>query len=375
MQLIKRDSKQILKWWYSLDHLILVSVFFLLLIGSVMSVSISPVVAERIGVSKDFFYKKHFIYASIFLPITLFITIIPRYFLIKISKFALGGCFFLLVLVLFEGDSLKGAKRWLDLFGFTLQPSEVTKPFFIIVIAYLFAQAREKKDRIYLIYAILILLALLFLLFNQPDFGMVINYSVIWGAILYIFGVPKFVLISLSIFAIGGVFFAYNFLAHVKYRIDSFIFSAENMSYQVRKSLEAISNGGWFGQGIGEGYVKNHLPDAHTDFIFAAMVEELGFIAIIVVLLLYLVIIYRSVIILKTEKNYFVTYAALGLGIQFAFQVVTNIGVNLNLLPTKGTTLPLISYGGSSMLTMAMILGFILLFTREKYGKIEKSQL
>lgn len=376
MQLVNRESNIFAKWWFSLDHVVFFLVILLLLIGVVMVVSASPAVALRIGVSDDFFYMRHFVFVLLGFLTLVLVSALPERYILKLSIIGFIVCFALLVLVLFHGNAFKGAKRWLDIFGFSIQPSEAMKPFFIILNAWFFARARELYVEQALKFCILSYLSIVFLLIMQPDFGMVINYTVIWGSLLFLYGIPILLIILLVISASLGIVVAYHLLPHVKYRIDLFLFSGQSgMSYQVRKSLESIESGGFFGQGIGEGKVKHFLPDAHTDFIFAAMVEELGMVFTIIVISVFAFIIIRSLSHALKAKKLYMAYAIMGLTLQFAFQVITNIGVNLNLLPTKGTTLPLISYGGSAMLSMCIILGFILALSREKYGHVIREQI
>ena len=371
LSLFSRNSFQYIKWWFELDHIIFFITFILLIFGLLVLTSASPSVAHKIGVDSNFFYKKHIVFLILGLFVILFISALNERIIAKISLFMLIFCLLLMILVLLNEPQLKGAKRWIRFFGFSLQPSEFIKPAFIIVNALLLSKfVQNEKSQNFILASFILYIIIISLLILQPDMGMVINFTLIWLAQLFIIGFPFKILFIIASIGFLGIMAAYFIFAHVKYRIDMFLFSDGNVSYQVQKSLDAISNGGLFGQGYFNGEIKNNLPDSHTDFIFAVIVEEFGFIISAILLILYGAIILRSLNKAFKHENLFVSIALTGLCLQIAFQVLVNIGVGINYLPTKGTTLPLISYGGSSFIATSIIMGSILLFTKRKFGMV-----
>jgi cell division protein FtsW len=274
-----------------------------------------------------------------------------------------------LVLVLIYGTEIKGARRWISLFGQSLQPSEFIKPLFSVFTAWLLSKNYRTDDwKEYRVsgffFVVLVLLLLL-----QPDVGMTLVVAAVWAGQLFIAGIP---MIWVAVLAMAGfilVIGAYNFFPHVTYRVDSFLASFDGQgSYQVKRSLQAFEGGGLFGRGPAEGVVKQNLPDSHTDFIFAVAGEEFGALACILIVALYGVIVVRGLIKMLHEEDMFVLLAVSGLLIQFGIQASINMGVALNLFPTKGMTLPFISYGGSSMLAISIAMGMMLALTRKRYG-------
>ena len=202
----------------------------------------------------------------------------------------------------------------------------------------------------------------------QPDLGMAITISAVWGGQMFLAGLSIVWIAFLAIGGVVGLLAAYTFLPHVTVRVNSFLDPATNDNYQIRKSIEAFNNGGIFGTGPGEGVVKQHLPDSHTDFIFAVVGEELGMIVCILVIALFSFIVIRGLTRVSKMGDLFSILAASGLLIQLGFQAIVNMGVTLHLLPTKGMTLPFVSYGGSSILAVSLTMGIILALTRKRYG-------
>ncbi|MBT4989770.1 MAG: FtsW/RodA/SpoVE family cell cycle protein [Rickettsiales bacterium] len=371
LDLISRNSYKLTKWWYSLDHAILFIVFFMMLFGMLVLTSSSPSVAYKIGVDSNFFYKKHLIFLVAGLLMMLIISAFDERLILKLSL----PCFLCLILlmcfVLMNEPQLKGAKRWIRIMGFSLQPSEFIKPIFLIINSLILSKfIYYNKSYKFLWASILLYVTTIFLLVLQPDMGMVINFTFIWLAQLFLIGFPLFIILSIGCIGLFGLVLAYYNFAHVKYRLDMFLFSDGNLSYQVQKSIDAIKNGGLWGQGYYQGIVKENLPDSHTDFVFAVIVEEFGFIIALLLLAGYAIIIIRTLTIAYKHNNLFISLLLSGLALQIAFQVLVNIGVNINLLPTKGTILPLISYGGSSFIATSAMMGMILLYSRTSYGRM-----
>ena len=364
----RRHLNFIKKWWIEVDKVNFLILLSILVFGLMMIMSSSPAVAKKLNVDKLFFVKKQLVFALIAVFLLIFISFLSQD---RIKILAIGGLLIsivLLVAVLIFGSEAKGARRWISLAGFTLQPSEFAKTFFVVFNAYILQRFHfEKWQRKYGISAIfyMIIVALLIL---QPDFGMTLTFTVLWLVQLFIYGLPLPLISAIGILGVFGGIAAYIALPHVQDRISKFLDSTES-NYQVERSLDAFVNGSFFGTGPGNGVVKQFIPDAHTDFIFAVIGEEYGIFACIVILLMFGYLITRIVRSLLDEDDMFPYLALCGLMLQFTMQVVVNIGVSLRLLPTKGMTLPFISYGGSSMISMAICFGLILAFTKKKYHR------
>lgn len=371
MLLNRHKNSVISSWWWTIDHLTLLILFIIIAFSAVMIATASPPVAERIGAESFYFVRRQLCYLSLSL-IIIFIISSLRTNVIKV--FSICGftvCILLLIIVLFNGVEIKGARRWLYVAGLSIQPSEFVKPFFAILTGWILSLKYQYYNFPSFRLALLAYVPLILLIILQPDFGMVMIISLVWMGQLFLAGLSLVFVISCIILLITGLLLAYMFLPHVAHRINSFMDPVSSSSYQVKKSLEAFINGGLYGKGPGEGTVKQSLPDSHTDFIFAVVGEELGVITCIIIVLLFAFIIIRSFIRLSNEKNTFVIFATVGLLMQFGIQSIVNIGVTLNLFPTKGMTLPFISYGGSSMIAVSITVGMILAMTRRRYGMIK----
>jgi cell division protein FtsW len=356
------------RWWIDVDKINFLILLGIIVFGLMMIASSSPAVARKINVDKLFFVKKQLVFALIAVFLLIFISFLNQDKIKLLAIFGLMISILLLVAVLIFGSEAKGSKRWISLAGFTLQPSEFAKTFFVVFNAYIlqkfYSQNWQKKYGISLIFY-LVIVALLIL---QPDFGMTLTFTVLWLSQLFIYGLPLPLILVIGVIGVIGGIGAYLALPHVADRINKFINSSE-ANYQVERSLDAFVNGSFFGVGPGNGVVKQFIPDAHTDFIFAVIGEEYGIFTCIAIVLIFAYLITRIIRSLLDEEDMFSYIALCGLMLQFTMQVVVNIGVSLRLLPTKGMTLPFISYGGSSMISMAICFGLILAFTKKKYHR------
>ena len=353
----------ITEWARTLDRGLLWAILAVIVCGVFLTFSASPAVSERTYKDSFVFIKKQlfFLIPSIGLMLGVS-TLAPRH--VRRLSFLVFLMFFaLLVCTLFFGIEIKGAKRWINL-GFSIQPSEFIKPAFAVVCAWIFASGRLNKGFPGIPIAGGIYLSVISLLLLQPDFGMTITISAIWSVLLFLAGISFWWIIVLSFLAIAGVGMAYIALPHVQSRIDRFLHPGEGDSFQVDTAMQAFHNAGWFGRGPGEGILKNKLPDAHTDFILAVAAEEYGFLLCIFVIGLFAFIVFRGFYIISREKNLFNMLAVAGLLTQFGVQAFINMASTLHLIPTKGMTLPFISYGGSSLLSLAFGFGVILSLTR-----------
>ena len=364
------SGSHIFRWWISIDRWAFLTVVFLSLCGVLLVSSASPMVATHIGLSPSHFIIRHLCYVCLTFGLLILVSQISHKTMICLSFFGCCIGVFLLVMTLIVGVEIKGARRWMMLGPLSLQPSEFLKPCFILITGWLFARflTYQRPGALWLNGGAMVLFVSL--LFLQPDVGMVVLLMSSWGAQLFLFGIPLkwfFCCALSSVVALGG---AYFFLPHVQQRIDHFIGLTQadrfGKSYQISQSLEAFGSGGIFGKGPGEGIIKRTLPDVHSDFIFAVAGEEFGLILPLLIISLFIYFFVRTVMQLLYTKNLFVLIAGTGLLTLFTFQAMINIASTLNLIPTKGMTLPLISYGGSSLLGTGITLGFLFGLVRRR---------
>ncbi len=360
-------------WWRSIDKSIISIMFFLIALSAIMVTTASPAVAERIGVEQYYFIKRQFI----FLALGIIIIFIISTFSVNLTKriSLLGFLFFfsLLIAVLMFGNEIKGSKRWLNFGSLALQPSEFIKPFFCVVNGWALSMRHESSRFHAFKLSFLIFISVASLLILQPDLGMTITISAIWFGQIFLAGISLYFVIFSFLAGISGIAAAYFLLPHVNQRINNFLNPSNEGNYQTKKSLEAITNGGFYGKGPGEGTVKQNIPDSHTDFIFAVIGEELGALICIIVIACFAYIVVRGFLRIMSSEDNFTYYAASGILMQFGIQSIINIGVNLNLLPTKGMTLPLVSYGGSSIIATSCCVGILLSLTRKRFGILSQS--
>ncbi len=355
-------------WFWTIDRFFLAMFIFLMGIGFMLSFAASPAVAERIGLEPFHFVKRHaaFMIPSLAVMVGLsFLT--PRQVrrtAIILLIVALG----MMLLALFFGVEVKGSRRWVTLAGISIQPSEFMKPAFVVVCAWLFAEHARQPEIPGNLFAIILFGIVAALLVAQPDLGQTILTTAVWGGMFFMAGMPWIWIILLGAGGVGGLVSAYYIFPHVALRIDKFL-TGEGDTFQIDTAREAIIRGDWFGQGPGEGTVKRIIPDAHTDFIFSVAAEEFGIVFCMALVALFSVLVLRGLSHAYRERNDFNRFAVAGLVLQIGIQSIINVGVNLELLPAKGMTLPLISYGGSSMVAICVTAGFILALTRHRPEK------
>jgi cell division protein FtsW len=356
------------KWWIDIDKINFLILLSIIAFGFVAIISSSPAIAKKIDVEKFFFIKKQLAFVAMSLILLVLISFFSEE---NIKIFAIFGMIFVIVLlflVLFAGAEIKGAKRWISIAGLVIQPSEFAKTFFVVFNAYILQKFQSEKSYKKYIFSSSLYLSISLFLILQPDFGMTLTLTLLWAAQLFIYGIPMFLIYTIGCLGVFGVVFAYITLPHVEDRINKFL-ANDGKNYQVERSLDGFVNGSFFGTGPGNGVVKKFIPDAHTDFIFAVIGEEYGIISCVAIVLIFAYLITRITKRAIDEENMFVYLSLVGLMMQFAMQVIINIGVSLRLFPTKGMTLPFISYGGSSMISMAICFGMILSLTKKKYHK------
>ncbi|MGM4919095.1 putative lipid II flippase FtsW [Tardiphaga sp. 709] len=363
--MISREQRTPLsEWWWTVDRLLLAAIIALMLAGVILSLAASPPVATRIGLDPFHFFNRHilFLVPSIIVLIGVsFMT--PRQ--IRRSALVVFAISIALILAtLLIGPEVKGAKRWITILGINIQASESAKPAFVVIAAWLFSESARKPEMPATSMAIVLLMMLVSLLVMQPDFGQTMLILMAWGSLFFIAGMRMVWVFGLGATAAGGLLMAYFLVPHVAGRIKRFMDPASGDTFQVDTAMEAFSNGGWFGLGPGEGIAKRSLPDSHTDFVFAVGAEEFGILLCLAVLSLFAFIVIRAMSRAYATEDLFSRFAASGLAILFGVQAAINMAVNLHLIPAKGMTLPFISYGGSSMISLAYSVGMLLALTR-----------
>ena len=342
----RTDGSLFGRWWWTIDRWMIAIIFSISACGAILALAASPPVAERLNLDTFFFVRRQFIILPLSLMIMFMVSFLNREGIKQLAIVLFIFSFLLMIYTLINGEEIKGAIRWVKFGGLSIQPSEFIKPSFVVIAAWLLSAWRIKDDSPGYLLSIGIYLSVVALLLMQPDVGMAILVSVVWGVQFFLAGLPMFLVLAVgTIFIIGG-FCAYFNFSHVQIRIDRFFDPAGTEAYQVARSLEAFRNGGIFGRGPGEGRVKEVLPDAHADFIFAVAGEEFGLIMTLLILGLFFFLILRGFIRAFKETDLFVQLAVAGLLVQVGLQAIINMASTLNLMPTKGMTLPLISYGG-----------------------------
>ena len=353
-------------WWWTVDKFLLTAALLLLACGFLLSLSASPSVTARLNIDDSFhFVKRH----AVFLAPALLILIGTSFLNLKqvkrLSLIMLAGTLLALALLPFIGYSAKGATRWLAVGSFLLQPSEFLKPVFVVTTAFLFAESTKRPDIPCNLFSIVLFAICAGLLVTQPDFGQTVLLSMLWGTMFFMAGMPWIWIVLLGGLSVFGFALAYITIPHVTTRIDRFV-TGTGDNFQVERGIEAITSGGWFGRGPGEGQVKYGLPDSHTDFIFSVAAEEFGVILAMGLVAIFAFIVLRGLYHGLQERDRFVQLALSGLVLMFGFQTIINICVNLRLMPAKGMTLPFISYGGSSLMAVAFGMGLVLALSRKR---------
>ena len=362
----RSSSNMLANWWWTVDKILLIAISFLLLCGVVLSMSASPAVAKLKNLASYHFVYKQAVFMCIAIGTILFFSMMGLKWTRRLAILGYVGAIFLLVLTMFFGVEIKGAKRWLD-FGTRIQPSEFVKPVFIILTAWMFEIQRKYKNFPGFWASIGLLGLTCLLLLKQPDYGMTIVVVTVWLAQVFLSGIPMKTIVILGVLALLLFIGAYFALPHVQVRIDGLISGIFGGSpqEQVKRSLDAFENGGFFGVGVGEGIVKWHIPDAHTDFIFPVAGEEFGMFICLLIVIAYAVVVIRSMKLAYRENNMFLVLSICGLAISFGLQALVNMASTMQLGPTKGMALPLISYGGSSLMGASIGVGMLLALTRK----------
>ena len=362
MKITRSDRSNIALWWWTIDRYLLTGFFTLIIFGIFLVMASSQHLAESLNIPSHHFTIRHLLFGSISIPIIVFFSILNQKQIKIFCIFGLLVSICLLLFILFEGERIKGAQRWFYLGNFSFQPSEACKPFFVIFNAWILTLWVEKSKSSGWMCSIALIITISALLLLQPDLGMTIVMIFTWGFQLFITGIPLLIILLLVLAFPIFMILSYQNFSHVKIRIDNFI---EGKTYQVSKSLQSFESGGFWGKGPGEGFYKKSLPDAHSDFVFAVAAEEYGVLICCLIVAIYCLIILRSFLYTIKTNNLFFILSISGLAFQFGFQSLIHLASNTDLIPTKGMTLPFLSYGGSSILASAITAGILLSLTRK----------
>ena len=362
----RADRSALGRWFWEVDKLLLLLLAVLIGIGLIAVAAASPAGARRLSggsvqIPELYFFYRQIAWIAVSVPMMIIISMMDRKMVRRLSLIGFCGAFIALVLVPFIGSETNGAQRWLD-FGISrVQPSEFLKPLYVVTLAWLFSLKDKGLPTGLMSAGLFGVIAVLLMV--QPDFGSTIIFGAVWVAMFALAGANLRLLGAMAVAGIIGIVAAYFFYDVATARIDAFIFG-EGDNFQTENAMRTLTAGGLFGLGPGAGTRKFTLPEPHTDYIYSVIGEEFGLIACLVIALIYLAIVARVFIKLLDEEDRFAILAAAGLAVQFGLQAFINMAVNVQIAPSKGMTLPFISYGGSSMLALSLSMGLLLAFTR-----------
>ncbi|NRG17838.1 putative lipid II flippase FtsW [Rhizobiales bacterium] len=362
----RADRSPVAEWIWTVDRLLLAGFLVLMIGGIVLSFAASPPVAERLNIDTYHFVKRQALFLVPAIVIMLGVSALSPRQVRRLALFVFLGSVALMVATLFLGVEVKGARRWVQLGGISLQPSEFLKPAFVILVAFLLSESGRRREVPGGLFAGLLFLICVALLVAQPDFGQTMLLSMVFAALFFLNGLPWLAIIPLGLLGVGGLFAAYALLPHVQSRVERFLNPEAGDTFNVDRAIESFISGSWFGRGPGEGTIKRVLPESHTDFIFAVTAEEFGIVVCLILLAVFAFVVLRGLAQAGRDTDPFNRLAASGLMVLFGLQSCINMAVNVNLMPAKGMTLPFISYGGSSLVSVALAMGFVLALTRKR---------
>ncbi|WP_343343675.1 putative peptidoglycan glycosyltransferase FtsW [Sphingomicrobium sp. XHP0239] len=362
----RADRSNVARWFWEIDRVLLLLIALLVSIGLIAVAAASPAGADRYSSTSQrlpelYFFWRQVMWILASIPVMILVSMLPKPMLARLCLLATGVGIVALALVPFVGSEINGAKRWLDLGISRFQPSEFLKPAFVVTLAWIFTRKLSFVARAGA--SGLLTLFTGFLLMRQPDFGTTVIFFATWAAMFALAGARMKLLAALAIAGIVGIVAAYFFYDVATSRIDAFLFG-EGDSFQTDRAMATLTAGGIFGKGPGAGTMKFNLPEPHTDYIYSVIGEEFGLIACLAIAILYMMIIARVLVKLLDEEQPLAILAASGLALQFGLQAFINMAVNVQIAPSKGMTLPFISYGGSSMLALSLGMGLLLAFSR-----------
>jgi cell division protein FtsW len=367
----RADTSTLGRWWWTIDRWTLAALMLLIGFGYVMMLATSAAESAA-AASKSIFFAKQVVFLGLAAAMLLIVSMATPRQVRLLAWLGLAGALVAVAATLVVGADVKGAKRWLNVPGFgTVQPSEVLKPCFAVVAAWLITEGRVHRRHLATIVAIVIFGIVALLLKSQPDIGMLLVVAAVFFAQFFVAGLNVVLVAGIGAAGIGLAGLAYMIFPHVQSRVQRFLNPDSGDTFQIDRSLQAFAHGGLLGRGPGEGQLKVSLPDARNDFVFAVIGEEFGLLVCLLVLLLFGFIVVRGLFRLLRETDVFVAVAATGLLTQFGLQAFVNMASALHMIPTKGMTLPLVSHGGSSMLGIALGMGMLLALTKRRLTRAE----
>ncbi|WP_029058978.1 FtsW/RodA/SpoVE family cell cycle protein [Stappia stellulata] len=362
----RADRSPFAEWLWTVDRYLFAGFVILMIGGVVLSFAASPAVAERLGIDSYHFIKRQAIFLVPALALMLGVSALSPRMVRRVALVVFAVSLVLMVATLFIGMEAKGARRWVMILGFSIQPSEFLKPALIVLVAFLLSEGGRRPEVPGSLFSILLFVMSSALLVAQPDFGQTMLLMLVFAALFFLNGLPWVAIVPIGAVGAGGILAAYMTLPHVQSRVDRFLDPSSGDTFNVDRAIEAFVSGSWFGRGPGEGTIKRVLPESHTDFIFAVAAEEFGILVCLILVLVFTFVVLRGLGHAARDTDPFGRLATAGLMVLFGIQSCINMAVNLNLMPAKGMTLPFISYGGSSLLATALSMGFVLALTRRR---------
>ena len=371
----RTDRSPLGVWWWTIDHMLLAVTAILIVLGVVLSFGSSPAAVARIGLDNPFhFAQRQCLYAAVGTVLLLAVSMASPKGIRRIAFFVYIVAILMMMTLPFIGHEAKGASRWLQIGGFSLQPSEFMKPALIVLSSWMFSEAQKGEGVPGVTIAFGLYGTAVALLLLEPDVGQTVLITIAFGVAFFMAGVPFAWIVGMAAVASAGMVTIYFTFGHVAARFHKFFSPDKADTHQVDKAAEAIASGGFWGRGPGEGMLKRHVPDLHTDFIYSASAEEYGLIFSLLLITLFALLVVRGVYKAMKLSDPFEQVAAAALFVLVGQQAIINVAVNLNVIPTKGMTLPFISYGGSSMLAMGLTLGMALALTRRRPGAYTQTE-
>ena len=371
----RTDRSRLGVWWWTTDHLLLGVVAILMIVGVLLSFASSPAAAARMNLGDPFhFAVRQCAFAAVGVVILLSVSALSPKGIRRAAFFIYAAAIAVMMALPVLGHNAKGATRWLEFAGFSLQPSEFMKPALIVLVAWMFAEGQkgEGVPGVSIAFALYGLAVALLLI--QPDVGQTILITIAFGAAFFVAGVPMRWIAGMLAAAVSGGVAIYFTFDHVASRVHKFLSPDKADTHQIDRAQQAIAAGAMFGRGPGEGVMKRSVPDLHTDFIYSVAAEEYGLVFSLLLIGLFAILVTRGLYKAMKLSDPFEQIAAAGLFVLVGQQAFINVAVNLNLIPTKGMTLPFISYGGSSMMAMGLTLGMALALTRRRPGAYAASE-
>jgi len=371
----RTDTSRFGVWWWTVDHWLLGATLALIVLGVLFCFGSSPAAASRLHITFPFYFAlRQSIFAAAGVGVVLTVSMLSPKMVKRSAFFIYLAAITLMIALFFLGHAAKGATRWVEIGGFTLQPSEFMKPALIVLVAWMFSEAQKGEgvpgvSIAFGLYAVAVALLLV-----EPDVGQTVLITIAFGAAFWMAGVPMTWVVALGGMAVAGLSSTYFLIDHVRTRVDGFLSHDKTGDvHQVARAGRAIAAGGLWGRGPGEGIMKRDVPDMHTDFIYSATAEEYGLWLSLILIALFMFLTLRGLFKSMKLSDPFEQVAAAGLFVLVGMQAFINVAVNLDLIPTKGMTLPFISYGGSSMLAMSLTMGMALALTRRRPGAYAQS--